>query len=126
MKKSNKIVRVRKIDNTNEAAERWNYDIYLTTFKEFLTSTTFKVYGQTIELYPYRWYEIEQIWEKPLYHILSSSLDDGRQRKTILANKIPVIKAGIRFIMWTVSGIAMFMLTEYLLRPLIKSWFHMG
>ena len=126
MTKSNKIVRVRKIDNTNETVDRWNYDIYLTTFNEFLSSTTFKMYGQTIELYPYRWYEIERIWEKPLYHILSSSLDGRLQRKTILANKIPITKNVIRCATWTVSGIAMFILTEYLLRPLIKSWFHLG
>lgn len=126
MTKSNKVVRVRKIDHTNETADRWTYDIYLTTFKEYLSSTTYKAYGQTIELYPYRWYEIERLWEVPIYHIRSSSFDDGRQQRTILANKIPVTKAAIRLVTWTVSGITMFILTEYLLRPLIKSWFHIG
>ena len=126
MTKSNKIVRVRKIDHTNETVDRWTYDSYLTTFKNYLSETTYKCYGQTIELYPYRWYEIERLWEVPFYHIRSSSFEDGRQQRTILANKIPLIKAGIRCIMWIVSGIAMFILTEYLLRPLIKSWFHIG
>ena len=123
MKKSNKIVRIRRIDNTNESPDRWNYYIYLTTFREFLSETNFKCYGQIIELYPYRWYEIEKLWEIPIYYILSFSTD-GRQRSTILANKNPAIKAIIRVVIWIVSGIAMFILTEYLLRPFLKTYFH--
>ena len=126
MTKSNKIVRVRKIINTNQTVDRWCYDIYLTTFKEFLSSITYTGYGQTTELYPYRWYEIERLWEVPFYHIRLSSFEEGRQQRTILANKIPLIKAAIRLVIWTVSGIGMFILTEYLLRPLIKSWLHIG
>ncbi len=126
MIKSNKIVRVRKIDNTNESVDRWTYDIYLTTFKNFLSKTTYISYGQTIELYPYRWYEIERLYEVPFYHIRSSFFEDGRQHRTILANKIPLTKVATRIVIWTVSGIAMFILTEYILRPLIKSWFHLG
>lgn len=126
MTKSDKIVRVRKIDNTNETVDCWSYDIYLTTFKDYLSDKTYKSYGQTIELYRYRWYEIERLWEVPFYHIRLSSFEDGRELRAILANKMPLTKATIRLVIWTVPGIAMFILTEYLLRPLLKSWFHLG
>ena len=130
MTKSNKIVRVRKIDNTNETVDRWTYDIYLTTFKNYLSDTFYKCYGQTIELYPYRWYEVERIWEKPFYHILSSSLDNGRQRKTILANVNPAIKATVTIFIWlTILSISYFItdiIYDTFLKPFIKSYLHLA
>ncbi len=129
MTKSNKIVRVRKIENEDQQPERWTYDIYLTTFKEYLSETVYKCYGLTIELYPYRWYEIERLWQVPIFYFRSSSLG-GRHPKTILPNVNPAIKATVTILSWLIILSISYFITDIIydtfLKPFIKSYLHLG
>lgn len=129
MIKSNKIVRVRKIENTNENVDRWTYDIYLTTFKDYLSDTTYICYGQTIELYPYRWYEIERLWQIPIFYFRFLSLGE-RHPKTTLPNVNPAIKIIVRILSWLIILSISYFITDIIydtfLKPFIKSFFHLG
>lgn len=63
-----KIVRVEKRYEQQGVILR---EVYLTTYKQFLDSTKFRVYnGSTKKLYPYRWYNINALIEIPVYYLL--------------------------------------------------------
>jgi hypothetical protein len=78
------------------------------------------MYGQETFLLKYKWYEIEWLWEMMPYQIRLSSLGNGRQHKTILANKTPPIKAVIRCSIWFLLLAASVLIEDYALRPLFK------
>jgi hypothetical protein len=50
-------------------------------------------------------FDYKKVWEKLFYHIWSSSFFNGRQHNTILANKMPLIKAIIRSLGWIIMVI---------------------
>jgi hypothetical protein len=129
MKKSNQIVRVRRIENTDEPIDRWTCDIYLTTFREYLSETMYICSDRTIELYPYRWYEIEKIWQVPIFYFRFSSLG-GRHPKTILPNVNPAIKATVTILSWLIILSISYFITDIIydtfLKPLIKSYLHLA
>ena len=110
MKDKYKIIRVKEIHNTDQLTDRHCYEIYLTTFSEYLSKTYYKCYGNSIELFPYKWSEIEKIYEVPYFYL---SHRKGRF-KNITANKTPLIKAVIRLASWTISTVITFVMTKYI------------
>jgi len=107
----NKIIRVKETHNTDQSTDRHYYEIYLTTFSEYLSKTYYKGYGHSIDLFPYKWYEIEKIYEVPYFYLSSGQ---GRL-KNITANKTPLIKAVVRLASWTTSTVITFVITKYIL-----------
>jgi len=86
MRRENEVVRVRKISRTNEDESRWVYKIYLTTFKKYTEETSYTGYGERTELFPYKWFEIQSLWERPTFitqEILS-------KRRFAFAHKIKI------------------------------------
>lgn|SRR3990167_1714751 len=110
MTRADKIVRVIDIDTSE--ADRHHYKIYLTTFADYSDKAKYKIYGNEYRLHPYKWYEIERIWEVPFFYFSSS-----RQRhfKNIIANKKTLTKAVIRIASWSVSMLMTFIITKYIL-----------
>lgn len=87
MKKSNSITRVREIHNMSDKDQNQNYyEIYLTTYKEFINKTNRKIFGVSIEQYPYKWYNFQYVYEVPAF-LLQLSLSKWLKKDKILVNK---------------------------------------
>lgn len=87
MNRNNKIVRTKKTFNLYDSKERQYFKTELMTFDNYIKEYNWKVNGQKFELYPYKWFDLRWIYEKPSYlllHIFSKSLNkDLNRHKTI-------------------------------------------
>jgi hypothetical protein len=110
LRDKNKIVRIKETHNTNDTIERHFNEVYLTTFSEYLSKSFYKSYGHSIDLYPYKWYEIERLYEVPYFYFSSRQ----ERFKNITANKTLLIKVVIRLASWTVSTVITFIITKYI------------
>ena len=65
--RSDKIVRVKLTDT-----ETNTHQIYLTTKREAEQRLKYVAYGEKFEYYPYRWFEVQCLWEVPSFWFLKS------------------------------------------------------
>lgn len=66
MKKDNKIIKVRRVNNTCKSEEVQYYEIYLTTEAKFL-NPEYVFPCERIEFSPYKWWEIQRCWKRYTY-----------------------------------------------------------
>lgn len=106
MKDKNKIVRIKEIHNTNDTVERQYYEIYLTTFSEYISKTNYKGYGgNCIILLPYKWYEIQRFWNVLSFWILLKIFRNNRQRITKQIHKTTSVIVFITELCVTIKSI---------------------
>jgi hypothetical protein len=92
---ADKIVRVKKTDNRTNT-----HEVYLTTKREAEERMKYVAYGETFDYHPYRWFEVQRIWEVPAY---KSSLTN-KAMKTHLIIATSTIKTVLIGLFVTVAG----------------------
>jgi hypothetical protein len=65
-----KIVRVKE---TNYYERGHHSTIQIISYKEYLERSQWKAYGQEFKLVPYKWWNIQYLWEIPAYLLLRNS-----------------------------------------------------
>lgn len=75
----NKIVRVKETFNNQDELY---YKISLMTYSDYLRSANWKEYGRSIELYPFKWYDLRWIIKERLYKQQIDQSGDSSSNKT--------------------------------------------
>jgi hypothetical protein len=72
MTKSNSIVRVKIIKKWLNNPNDYHYDLKLMTFEDYVNQKDFyDISIRTMEIYPYKWYNISYLYQIPAYYIRS-------------------------------------------------------
>jgi hypothetical protein len=107
MFKSDKIVRTRSSDNDNG-----HYTIKLMYYKDYARESKTIIYGQAFELYPYKWYDLRWLYQKPLLFLsLSRNLKNVKTPPTKAHQTIKEIL--IALFVSVLGGLMLWLIVSY-------------
>jgi len=101
MKSKNHIVRTRTIHNVNKEHGPPYYEINLMTFEKFAARSNQIIIGISFEHFPYKWYNINYMWELPSFWFLTKYFNKRPQeitpQKIKIASNITLILEVLTF-----------------------------
>lgn len=103
---ADKIVRMKKTDTSTST-----HEIYLTTKRDAEERMKYVTYGEAFDYHPYRWFEVQRLWEVPAY---KSSLSNKAMKVPPIISTSTAKSVLIGLFVTVVGGLIVYYIIEQL------------